>query len=483
MATKLIPFLPNQASGQSELGGASPEAVNVIIDEGGVVRRRPGMQASSLAPEGAVFGEQVTGLHRTEGGELYAVVGNNPLRDVYLVQSSAAVNLSTGAKLRGGLRPTFAETQAILAIAAGSVPLKVVFPGIPGAVTELGGSPPKATHVIANAARLLLNDSEYNQRIHYSGLAAGSSFAGHEDWDDLGEAGFFEGESRPDRVLAMHENTNEVFLFGSTTLQVWNPDSTARYAPGATRELGCSAAYSVIKKDQSFAWLDHLRRFVVSDGRSFEVLSGPIQKDLKELGTVSDCFGFWCHEGPVNVFVWVFPTDGRAWAYQLGGGWSEWLGWSGSNWAPLNVSAHLLVSGLGLNLVGTKDGKIGELTRLASTDYGDLINARVTTGFLNRGTNAVKRCRQVRLLLRRGAGKASSSASQNEMAWLCWRDRPGEWEARVPIDLGDSVDRDIVVPLRALGTYRSRQWMFEFSANHDLEFVGAEEDYFTTGVN
>lgn len=470
-------FGPGLADGDSELGGATQQAFNVTVDGGGVVRRRPCLTSSSLAPETAVFGGEVTGLYVSDSSEVYAVEGAAALRKVYRVTPSGLTELGEPL-LAGGKRPTFAETEAILAIAAGGAPLKVVFPGGVGALSAIGGGPPDSTHVIAHGARLLSNNTAAKGRVNYSGQAAGSSYAGHEVWNSVaGGSGFFEAEARPDRLVALHENTNELFLFGTSTLQVWVPDATYRYVPGATREFGCSAPYSIVKKDQAFAWLDHTRRFVMSDGRTYETISSSIQQTLNDMSTVDDCFGFWFREGPVDALVWVFPTDGRTFAFQIGGGWSTWAGWAGTNWAAFNVRSHFLVPGSATNLVGTIDGKVGRLSRGASSDYGADVVARVRTGFVNRGTSSIKQCMQLLVKLRRGAATSS-------VAHLRWRDRPDSpWDAQIPIDLGDYSDREFVVPLRSLGTYRERQWEFEFSGDPTLELVGAEEDFYVTGVS
>jgi hypothetical protein len=479
MSREQIPFVPNQSDGYSAVGPSSPEAVNVLIDGDGVVRRRPGMQQSSFASSPSVFGEDVVGLHAADNDELFAIVGSNPTRDIYRVTASGSTNLS-GIKLRGTKRPVFAETEAMLVIAAGETPVKVVFPGIAGSVSDLAGAV-DATHVIANSSRLLTNSVANKGRVEFSDQAAGSSYAGHEMWQGEGSSSFFEAEARPDRVMALGENTNEVWVFGRTTTQIWLPDAQTTYAPAGTRELGMSAPYSAIKKDQRFAWLDHLRRFVTSDGRSYDVLSDPIQQTLNGLSVVEDCFGFCYSEGGVNAYVWVFPTEGRTFVYQLGGGWSEWKAWSGSNWVAYPARSHFIVPGTGENLIGTSYGQILRLTRETPYDYGGQITARVTTGLLNRKTNKPKQCRSVLLRLRRGADE-NAGASSNPVAWLRWRDRPGPWQAEVPIDLGDSTDTEIVVPFRSLGTYRTRQWGFEFSDNPNLELVGAEEEFYETGA-
>lgn len=343
---------------------------------------------------------------------------------------------------------------------------------------RLGGSPPSCTHIVANAGRLLVNqpNGDFPGRISYSSTAFGSTITGHEEWSvGTGTAGFFTAEARPDKVVALYESTNEVFAWGTSTLQVFAPDATNVYTPLPTKEYGCMAAYSVIKRDQAFAWLDDRRRFVLSDGRSFEVLSGPIQQTLDDMATVSDCFGYRVHHGSVDCLVWTFPADGRTFAYQMEAGWSQWSGWDNAkgNFKSFEVSAHFQRPDTGLNIVGTRSGRVAALKQSAQDDLGDPIMARVDTGFLDRGTDRRKQCVSVRLVLER----SEPTGSDEPVVHVRWRDDLGPWSAPRQVSLGGSGYRTIVGQLRSLGVYRRRQWRFEFSGPETLILASATEEF------
>lgn len=476
MPQERIPFVPNQESGAETLAGASPEAHNVVIDRRGAVRRRPGIATDTTLATTTIDANGIDGLHATAGGKLLAVSAAS--RTLYEVGPNAAVNLSntSGASLAGGARPVFAETEGLVAIASGNAPHRLVLDS--GDMAALGGSPPDCTHIVANAGRLLVNQpvGDFPGRISYSSTAFGSTTTGHEEWSlGTGTAGFFTAEARPDRVLALHESTNELFAFGASTLQVFAPDAQSVYAPLPTKEYGCMAAYSVVKRDQAFAWLDDRRRFVLSDGRSFEVLSSPIQQTLDDMSTVSDCFGYRVHHGPVDCLVWTFPTDGRTFAYQFEAGWSQWSGWDNAtgNFKPFTVTAHHQRADTGLNLVGTSAGRVAALKASAQDDLGDPIVARVDTGFLDRGTDRRKQCVSLRLVLER----TEPSGSDEPVVHVSWRDDLGPWGAPRAVSLGSSGYRVVVGQLRSLGVYRRRQWRFTFSGSETLVLASATEEF------
>lgn len=485
MPTAPISFVNQQATGNESLGGAPGVAVNVVVDGTGAVRRRPGIEAAPGVFSGVVDTTGVSGVYGTIGGQLFAVGATPQFRQIYNVSAVAAVAVGTATgdtTLAGALRPTFAETQLLLVLAGGDKMQKIVL--ATGVSSRLGGQPPYASHVIANSSRLLGNIAAVQftntfdkSVVRFSDIANGNAdFSGMEVWTEgLGTAGHFSAEADPDPVVAVYENTNEVFCFGNSSLQVFDPDPTATYAPASTRELGCSAPYSVIEANQQFAWLDDLRRFVMSDGRSESVISDPIKKTLDDMTTVSDCYGYRVVTGPVDAFVWTFPTDGRTLAFQKGSGWAEWQGWSDAtnNWKAFTVLSHCIPPLSHDNIVGTTDGHVGRFNLDATTDLGTRINARVETGYLAHGTDENKHCKCVRVALRRG----QTFGAIGPQAYLSWRDRPGPYGSPLAIDLGASGDTEIVLEFRSLGTYRRRQWQFEFSGTENLTLLSVLEDF------
>jgi hypothetical protein len=477
-----ISFGPNQQSSYDELGGSSSSAINVVIDKNGVVYKRPGITEYSVAPSSVVDSNGVIGVYSTNDGQLFAVGGLNLDRAIYKIANGNKTDLSSppASNLVGGNRPVFTETEAFLVIAGGRELQKVNLSTL--ASSRLGGDPPLATFVTANSSRLIANDATVDKtKVRFSGIAQGTVVTtGHETWgvgnDDDG--GFFTAEARPDNVVAVIENTNEVFVWGTDNVQIFVPDTTSIFAPAATREFGTSAPYSIIKRDQEFFWLDQYRRFVYSDGRTFKTIEEPIKKKLDTLSTISDCFGYRVFLGHIDCFVWTFPTDGVTFAYQKDGGWSEWHGWdsSQSNFKLFQVKSHHIRRDGGINVVGTIDGHVAKLSQSASSDLGDLIVSRVNSGFLNRETENLKFCRSVKITARRGEN------SSEPIGRLEWRDDTGNYGNPLFFDFGSTGDNYVTKEFRSLGAYRRRYWRFTFSDSANLALVKVEEEFDVLGV-
>lgn len=479
---ELIDFSNQLSSSYDELGGASPQALNVVIDPNGVVQRRPGISAYPAAPSSVVDAHGIIGLYAVDDGRLFAVGNNSLRRSIYKLTAGGAVSLTNGGttELIGPNRPTFAETQTLLVIAGGSLIQKITLGN--EASDRLGGTPPNSTHVAANSSRLLANDFTLDRtKVRFSGISQGSDITGYETWNVTGissDGGFFTAEARPDDVVAVFENTNEIFVWGVDNVQVFTPDATNIFSPAATREFGTPAPYSIIKADQEFWWFDQNRRFISSDGRTFQNLEGPIKKRLDQLGTITDCFGYRVLTSYLDCLVWTFPTDGATFCYQKGGGWSEWTSYDPAlgNYVPYIVTAHHLRRDGGINVVGTADGHVGMLDVGATSEFGKSIIAETRTGFLDRGSDNRKLCKSVKVSMRRATDVTGAVGE------LYYRDKLGPWTGPLTIGFSDSTDAGIVQEFRSLGIYNRRQWRFVFGGSAGLSLVRVQEEFETLGV-
>lgn len=474
MPTNLINFGPNQASGDQQIAGAMPLAYNVVVDGKGAVRRRPGLSAWEGFPPEAPVAERIDGIHAFQGALYYVTEG----RKIFQVSGGVASNFSlSGASsfLAGASRPSFAETEFRLVIAGGLGMSKVDSGATQADI--VGGSPPSCTQVAALARRLFVNNTTSSTtvgRINYSGVAS----TGNETWGPLH---FVTAEARPDGLVALRENSNELYAFGDSTLQAFSSDPISVIAPGRAINRGCGSAYSVIRVDESFAWLDERGDFVLSDGRSVDVLSDPIAETLEGLSAVNDVWGFRLNQGQYDVMAWVCPTDGRTFAFQKGGGWAQWSGWNGVGHTPYPVKSHHYWTDQRVHLVGLENGVIAKLDPAASTDFGTVIKAEVTTGFIDHGTSTHKVCNAVRLTVKPGA---TTSTTAEPHLLLSWRDDPSKpFCSPRRITLGTMGKPGMVKELRTLGIYRSRQWKLEFTDPSELVVARVEETWVPGGGN
>lgn len=526
--TAVIPFGPLLETSGEEIAGSCPEAFNVIVDARGVIRKRPGLAAyTGVAPATTVDANGVLGLYLTEQrvahttgtatvsgthpGVLYAVGatvnasggGHNRGRNVYRIVGGAATLVGTGAADEDRLatpaaiattrfpRPIFAETEALLVIAGGAEMGKLdIRPETFSApnftnpnpdyheMSFLGGCPPLASHVLTNSSRILANDTQLDQtKVRYSDISQGIvDFSAHESWDPSpGAAGFFTAEARADAMVAIAENTNDIFAFGRTSLQLFSPDTSTTFAPSITRETGCLAPYSPSKLDDAYIWLDHMTRFVKSDGRQWEDVGTAVQATLDLLTSADDCYSYRYTESFADCVVFRFEADSETLVLQPGAGWGRWATFDETTetFTMFPVLSHHMRADGGLNVVGLEDGTIRTLSLDNTTDLGEPIVAHVTTGFIDRGSDNLKVSTAVRLTLKRTA-----ALSDGVVCYLEYRDDLSDEWTSIAVELGvEDGNLSPVIMLRSLGIYRRRQWRFRFADSAGLFLVRASETF------
>ena len=464
-------------SGDEAFADAAPVAINVLFDGKGALRRRPGLRNYVGAPTTAISSYPLTGVYRTLGGVLFATDDEPGHRRIFKVTDGGGLDISgpPEADLRGTSRPIFAETEALLVIAGGREVQKIYLLSLGTPSERLGGSPPHATHIVYNSSRFLVNRilTPLNQ-VNFSDPGTGTATTPFETWSGTLSSGSVKAEARPGSVVALHETMNEVWLFCTASLQLFQVDPALGYARVLQSDRGLVAPYSVIDAGDAKAWMDDEKQFVFGTAREQRSISGPIQKTLDEMGTVSDGWGFRYKGDQFEAMVWPFETDGRAWCYQLEGGWSQWQGWDGESWTTMNIASHHLDRKTKASIVGTRDGKVAELSTSATGDLGNAIRVLCQSGFKNRGTDNRKECKVLRLAFERPGFDSDNTVTVR----LRYRNEDGAWRPPILLDISQ---RTQVVTLRPLGVYRRRQWEIDYESTEDLILTSAREEYTVTG--
>lgn len=469
MADGTIDVALSFCDGQSsleELSGAQPIQWNLLKDAGGAVRQRPGLRTwadfavtvPQASPVIEMFSWRTFLIYVCEDRTIWAWYGPGDIR--------ALSDTTAATKLDGSLTPVFAYDYQRVVITGGGAPQKWEGAGLSA---RLGGSPPISTHIAYSAQRLVVSLYDNTGVIQWTPPGVGN----HEIWTTAGvnSGGFAEAEASPDPIMAMECNSNEVFVWGTETTQVFVPNPGVDFSVAATMGIGCSARYSIVNVDGSYVWLDDQRRIVSGDGRSFDILSSPdMAKSLSALGTVSDCWGFRARINSFDLLVFVFPTEEFTLVYNRDSkNWSEWRGWTGSEWSTWPGRSYYYWPQQNVHLIGMADGSIVEMTFDAHMDMSNSIKGISRTGFRGDGMNAL--CQRVQLQMRRGATLPTVTAPTVE---LRYRDDLGTFQPAVNYPLG-SADYTTTVEAWSLGMYRDRQYELAFENNAEFILTRAVE--------
>lgn len=482
-----IDFSAGQAPGSEELAGAPPLLVNFLPDAltPGWMRLAPGTSEwdgfdndvdDDGVPTVASYGSEVIGISDFDGKLVYVTAD----RKIYAVEAPGLVTaLSTSTastKLDGVSRPVFAKTESRILIAGGGL-LSYWAPGSPTAAQVSSG--PLASFVCANSQRLVATPTGVSGAFDWTNRFEANHLTG---WDAFN---FAYADARPDRAVAVFENSNEIAVFGTQTVQVFAPDANVAYALISTTNVGTLSPYSVINllDEKSYAWFSNAKELVIGDGRSAptKLLDDRV---LKGIETYDDCIGWRVRMGNWDLLVWKFPTEERTFVIELKS--KKWLELRGydttiGDWSVYPVTAYHYWEDEDVHLVGLADGTIAKLDPDAVTMAGQPIVAEAITGTIDRGTRSLrKQTIQLTVPLRRGVAPFGTTAQPN--IEIRRRDDMGAWSNPIPIGLGVAGDYRPQVSRRIVSRpYWTTQWKLRASTSYSVSLGPVEELFETLG--
>jgi len=479
IATGQIVFSGSEDKSSAQLGGAMPLVINAITDSVGAVRRRPGISLWSSFPAAAASGSPVIGMspfgstlvYVTEDRLLHAI---SPSGEILELSSTDATT-----RLDGGVRPSFVQGRNMLAIAGGGAIQKWSGTGLSERLqnTGTGGPPPEATHISGIAQRLVAKVANGTAQIWWS-----APLEQYENWDMVtGGASYIQASAKPDPLTSLYDNTNEVFAFGSMTLQVFIPSNLAvdandpnnllDFAPSRTLNIGTLANSGVVPIDDAFGVPDRYRRIIITDGRSYNDISKSIAYILQGMQGFDECWGFRIRFGRFDCLAWMFPSDGYGIIWDANQGcWAEWRSWLRGEKDIAITSAYHWPE-YNLFLIGMSDGSIAKLDDQVSTDLGDPIRIVIVSGFSNYGKQSLKLSRTVRFVMKRAGAITATSGHVR----FSYRNDEGSWFVARDIPLGD--DPNPTITIRSLGTFRIRQWKVEYTGSDEFQLIRATEEF------
>lgn len=149
---------------------------------------------------------------------------------------------------------------------------------------------------------------------------------------------FATAETDPDRTVGILVDHGQLFQFGQRSVEIWaiRPGSTfpfIRYSNGRM-EIGCAAANSPAKGDNSVFWLaDDLSCRVLRDILPLRISTDAIEDEWSKYSTVADAHGSVLTLGGRLVYTLTFPTAKATWQYDLGSSlWNELESYDKGRW-------------------------------------------------------------------------------------------------------------------------------------------------------
>ena len=278
-------------------------------------------------PEGS-GGKEAGFLLRCPGLRLLATVGSGPIRGLWVTNGIAYV--VSGSEFYS---LTTSYTATLLGTVSGTGPVSMADNGTQ---IFIACNPLSYIYNISTAVFAQITDVDFpgagsvgyldgyfvfnepnSQKFWVTSLLDGTSV------DPLD---FASAEGYPDDVVALIVDHREVYLFGNNSVEVWydagTPDFPLARVQGAFMEVGCEAAYSVAKLDNSVFWLgsDARGRGIVYRANGYtpaRISTNAIEYATQSYGNITDAIGYTYQQDGHPFYVLIFPSANATWVFDV----------------------------------------------------------------------------------------------------------------------------------------------------------------------
>jgi hypothetical protein len=290
-----------------------------IVPEGGkepaFLQRAPGLRLLTTIGTGPIRGLS------SFNGNLYAVSGE----DLYKIDSSYTATLL--GKVSGTTTPVSMANNGTQLFVACDGPSyvynsstlafgEITDPDFPGALT------------VSYLDGYFVFIEPNSQRVWVTAL---------NDPTSIDPLDFASAEGDPDGLISSIVDHSEVWLFGTSSVEVWynsgNADFPLQRIQGAFNEIGCVATFSVAKLDNSLFWLgqDARGQGIVYRANGYtgqRVSTHAVEWQIQQYDDISDAVAYTYQQDGHSFYVLNFPSAGVTWVYDVATqAWHERAGW------------------------------------------------------------------------------------------------------------------------------------------------------------
>jgi len=299
---------------------------------------------------------------------------------------------------------------------------------------------------------------------------------------------FASAEGSPDDLVTLIVDHREVWLFGTTSVEVWYnaglPDFPLARIEGAFNEIGCQAPYSVAKLDNALFWLgrDARGNGIVYRSKGYtgvRVSTHAVEWQIQQYTTLADAVAYTYQQDGHAFYVLNFPTANTTWVYDVSTEvWHERAGWENNQFTrhrgqnQMNFADEIVIGDYVAGILYAYDMNVYSE---ADTIQKWLRSWRA----LPTGQNDLKRTTQHSLQLdcESGVGLVTGQGS-NPQVMLRWSDDGGRtWSNEHWKSMGQIGQYGKRVIWRRLGmTTRIRDRVYEVSGTDPVKIaiMGAE---------
>ena len=307
-----------------------PEIIPEGGKEAGFLNRAPGLNFLQTVGTGPIRG---LWAHQTNGTDFYVVSGT----EVYKLTGLTAAPIKIG-DVSGTGPVSIADNGAVIFFACNGPSYTyyeptnefdaITDPNFPGAVT-VGYLDNQFIFNEPNSQRLWSVDTVN---------PATGDYIYPLVFDPLF---FSSADGSPDGVVAINCDHRQLWVFGTDSVEVWYNAGLANFPltpiQGAFNEIGCVAAFSVAKLDNTLFWLGTDARgqgivYKANGYAAFRVSTHAIEYAIAQYGNIADALAYSYQQEGHSFYVLTFPDANATWVYDVSTqAWHERAGFLNGN--------------------------------------------------------------------------------------------------------------------------------------------------------
>ena len=275
---------------------------------------------------------EVAALVSTPGLSLLATIGSGPIRGNYFT-SNGQLFVVSGNTLYSVSAAWVATSVGTLSTSSGVVSmadngtLLILVDGANGYIYNMSGSvfsqisDPNffgGNQVVTQDTYFIFNYPGTNQFYYtnpYAGNPAVITFSG---------LNYATKQTYSDNLIGIVSDHRNLWLFGANSTEVWydQGSNSNPWAPiqGGLSEVGCAAAASIAKMDNTILWLgaDSRGRGIVFMAQGYQpvrVSTHGVEQMIQTYGVISDATAYSYQEDGHSFYVLNFPTASSTWVF------------------------------------------------------------------------------------------------------------------------------------------------------------------------
>lgn len=280
-------------------------------------------------------------------------------------------------------------------------------------------------------------------------------------WDPLS---FERADASPDPVVVVFSRQNEALIFGTETCEFWvnagGADATG-FSRTAVMDLGCLAAQSVARLDQTVAWVAHDGKVYRLQGYAGKRISTPsVERDIEEISDKSTIVATsWTREGHDYYQI---SSESWTWVYDSVYGWSNRKSYNADRWRVSTVT-----KAFNKVICGDRDSpNFYEMSQAYADEAGDPLIMSVTLPPVTAYPHPIT-CNELHIDVERGVGTGQGDAQDIDPEIMLYWSKDGGATFAGPrtLKIGQQGKRMQRVTARRLGQATEHGFTFKIECS------------------